>query len=69
MSGSLSSREIIKLLQKDGWELVKITGSHHHFEHPEKRGKVTVPHPVKDMPIGTVKSIETQSGVNVRKRK
>lgn len=40
--------------------------SHLHFKHPSRPGKVTVPHPVKDMPIGTLKSIEKQSGVKLR---
>jgi hypothetical protein len=38
-------------------------GSHQHFKHPNKAGIVTVPHPRKDIPIGTLKSIERQSGV------
>lgn len=57
-----NSREIIKLLKKDGWELVGIKGDHHHFKHPHKKGKVTVPHPNKDLPPKTVKSIFKQVG-------
>lgn len=54
-----SSKEIIKILLKDGWyPYDKATGSHHAFKHPYKTGKVIVPHPKKDLPIGTVKSIE-----------
>ncbi len=49
-----------------GGRLEGVTGSHHHFKHPERPGKVTIPHPQKDMPIGTVKSIERQSGVKLR---
>lgn len=64
--GSKSSRDVIKAIEMDGWVLAKVEGSHHHFKHPEKPGKVTVPHPVKDMPIGTLKSIERQSGVKLR---
>lgn len=33
----MSSREIIKRLKKDGWFLVKVVGSHHHFKHPSKK--------------------------------
>ena len=65
-SGSLGSRDIIRILEGDGWRLVRISGSHHHFKHPAKPGKVTVAHPVKDVPIGTLKSIERQSGVRLR---
>lgn len=57
-----NSREIIKLLNDDGWELVRVKGSHHQFKHAEKRGIVTVPHPNKDLPIRTVKSIYKQAG-------
>lgn len=38
-------------------------GSHHHFKHDVKLGLVTVPHPKKDTPIGTVKSILKQAGL------
>jgi predicted RNA binding protein YcfA (HicA-like mRNA interferase family) len=41
------------------------TGSHKHFKHPAKPGKVTVPHPNKDLTIKTRKSIERQSGVKL----
>ena len=60
-----SSREIIRLLLDDGWYEVGQTGSHHHFKHPTKKGKVTVPHPRRDLPIKTLKSIERQSGVDL----
>jgi predicted RNA binding protein YcfA (HicA-like mRNA interferase family) len=36
--------------------------------HPETEHVVTVPHPRKDVPIGTIKSIEEQSGVKLRRR-
>lgn len=58
-----SSREIIKLLKKDGWYLVGTTGSHHHFKHPTKPNKVTVPHPKKDLPSKTIQSIFRQAGL------
>lgn len=61
---SYSSKEIIKLLIEDGWyEYQSTTGSHHSFKHPLKKGRVVVPHPRKDFPIGTLKSIEKQSGI------
>ncbi|RWO62910.1 type II toxin-antitoxin system HicA family toxin [Mesorhizobium sp.] len=37
------SRKLIKLLEEDGWFEIGITGSHHHFKHPTKPGKVTPP--------------------------
>jgi predicted RNA binding protein YcfA (HicA-like mRNA interferase family) len=62
----MDSRTIIKRLEADGWRLAVIRGSHHHFKHPTKKGKVTVKHPAKDFPIGTLKSIERQSGLTLR---
>lgn len=43
--------------------LVRTKGSHHHFKHQHKKGIVTVPHPKKDVPIGTVKAILKQAGL------
>jgi predicted RNA binding protein YcfA (HicA-like mRNA interferase family) len=59
----MHSREVIKALHAEGWRAVRVSGSHHHFQHPSKAGTVTVPHPVKDLRIGTLKSIERQSGI------
>jgi predicted RNA binding protein YcfA (HicA-like mRNA interferase family) len=60
-----SSREVIRALLDNGWFVVGQTGSHRHFKHSTKRGKVTVPHPSKNLPVGTLKSIERQSGVKL----
>ena len=62
---SKSSREIIALLISDGWFEAGQTGSHRHFKHPMKPGKVTVPHPKHDLPVKTIKSIENASGVRL----
>jgi len=62
----MNSREIIKRLKADGWYEVTITGSHHHFKHPVKKGKVTVPHPKKDIPLKTLISIEKQANLKLR---
>ncbi|CAJ0705225.1 addiction module toxin, HicA family [Ralstonia pickettii] len=59
----MQSGQLIRMLLDDGWQLVRITGSHHHYKHPEKRGLVTVPHPKKDLPIGTVRSIQKAAGL------
>ncbi len=58
----MKSREIIKILENDGWILCSVRGSHHHFKHPNKKGKVTVPHP-KDIPLKTKNSILKQAGL------
>ena len=60
---SYSSREIISILESDGWYEVNQEGSHKQFKHLIKKGRVTVNHPVKDMNIKTLKSIERQSGL------
>lgn len=62
----MDSHTIIRELEADGWTLVHVEGDHHQFRHPVKKGKVTVPHPVKDLPVGTVLSIQKQSGVKLR---
>ena len=62
----MDSRVIIKMLQKDGWYKVDQSDSHIQFKHPLKKGRVTVPHPKKDIPIGTLKSIERQSGIQFK---
>lgn len=66
MGGSVSSRDIIAVLEENGWRLIGVAGDHHHFKHPRNPGKVTVPHPRKDVKLGTVKSIERQSGLRLR---
>lgn len=59
----MDSRKLIIELKADGWVLVRINGSHHHFSHPVKSGLVTVPHPRKELPVGTAKSIRKQAGI------
>ncbi|MBL0942632.1 MAG: type II toxin-antitoxin system HicA family toxin [Alphaproteobacteria bacterium] len=65
----MDSIEIIKTLKKEGWVLKRTKGSHHHFYHPTKKRLVTVPHPQRDIPIGTLKSIERQMGITFEKVK
>jgi predicted RNA binding protein YcfA (HicA-like mRNA interferase family) len=61
MSKMYSSREIIRLLEDDGWYEVRVTGSHHHFKHMEKSGIVTLPHPKKHIGKGLLNSILKQA--------
>lgn len=63
---SYSSREVIKLLKEDGWYEINVTGSHHQFKHPTKKGRTTIKHPDKDIPRKTLDSIEKQSGLTFR---
>lgn len=59
----MKSSSLIKIIETDGWYIVRTKGSHHHFKHLVKKGIVTIPHPKKDVPIGTVKSILKQAGI------
>lgn len=60
----MNSKKLIKLLEKDGWLLVGTRGSHNQYKHPSKKGRVTVPHPKKDIPKGTLLSILKQANLN-----
>jgi predicted RNA binding protein YcfA (HicA-like mRNA interferase family) len=60
------SRKVIEILQRAGWNQIRQKGSHLQFKHPQRPGLVTVPHPNPDLPIGTIKSIEKQSGLKLR---
>jgi predicted RNA binding protein YcfA (HicA-like mRNA interferase family) len=53
------------MLASDGWVIKHQVGSHVQLVHPTKPGKVTVPHPLKDFAIGTVKSIAWQAGLDL----
>jgi predicted RNA binding protein YcfA (HicA-like mRNA interferase family) len=61
---SVSSRELIRLLREHGWEEVAVRGSHHQFRHAHRPGRVTVPHPKKDLPSPTIRSILRQAGLD-----
>ena len=56
----------MRRLKSDVWQLHHVRGSHQQVKHPVKSGRVTVPHPNKDLPVGTIISIERQSGVKLR---
>ncbi|MEI6674137.1 MAG: type II toxin-antitoxin system HicA family toxin [Verrucomicrobiota bacterium] len=58
----VTSRGIISKLKADGWELANVRGSHHQYKHHQRSGRVTVPHPKKDFPRGTLRSIFHQAG-------
>jgi predicted RNA binding protein YcfA (HicA-like mRNA interferase family) len=54
---------VIQRLEREGWVLARVTGSHHQFFHPHKPGqRVTVVHPKKDLNIKTLRSIMKQAG-------
>jgi predicted RNA binding protein YcfA (HicA-like mRNA interferase family) len=59
----MNSKELIKLLERDGWVLRGSKGSHHIFQHPTKLGYITVPHPKKDLGVGLVQKLMKQAGL------
>jgi predicted RNA binding protein YcfA (HicA-like mRNA interferase family) len=62
----MDSGSVISKMEADGWYRVGQKGSHVHFKHPTKIGRATVTHPKKDIPIGTLKNIERQTGLKLR---
>ena len=59
-------REVVRLIEDDGWVLERTVGSHQQFRHPVKPGTVTVPSGgkmAKDVPPGTLNSILKQAGL------
>ena len=63
----MNSQEVINILKRNGWSLDRINGSHHIFVNADRTKHVTVPHPRKDMVLPTLRSIERQSGLKLRK--
>ena len=58
----MNSKEIIKRLKSEGWKKVGGKGDHEKFKHPDKLGHVVIPHPRKDIAIGTLRNIYRQAG-------
>lgn len=54
----MNSKDIIKLAEQNGWVLVRTRGSHHQFKKAGVPMLLTIPHPKKDLPIGTLRQIE-----------
>ena len=63
----MNAREVIRLLEKDGWFLKRTRGSHRVYKHSLKKGSVVIAgHASKDIPIGTLKDIFYQAGLDDR---
>ena len=62
-----SSKEVVRLLLDDGWYLDRQKGSHAQYRHRLKLGTVTVPMGQKDLGPDTLRSIERQCGLPLRK--
>ena len=60
-------RDLVKLIEEDGWRHVKTRGSHRQFKHWAKPGRVTVAgHPGDDVRPGMLKGVLTQAGLKDR---
>jgi predicted RNA binding protein YcfA (HicA-like mRNA interferase family) len=61
---SVKVRDIVRLIEKDGWYWVRTKGSHHQYKHPTKPGLVTIPgNPGDDVASGTLNNILKQAGL------
>lgn len=59
----MKSSEVERVIKADGWQLVRQTGSHRVYRHPEKAGTVVIPWHSKDLPPGTLNNILKQAGL------
>jgi len=65
----MKSRELFKLLAKDGWVEKRQTGSHVIMVHPIKEGEIVAPfHGAKEVKTGTLNAILKQAGIKTAKR-
>ncbi len=63
-------RDVIKMIETDGWYLAATRGSHRQYKHPAKPGRVTIAgHPGDDLAPGTLNSILKQAQLKKGKRK
>lgn len=60
---TMRSVELIRELEKAGWVLKRVRGSHHVFTHPQRRDRVVVPHPKHELGVGLVAKIRKQAGL------
>jgi predicted RNA binding protein YcfA (HicA-like mRNA interferase family) len=59
----MRSADLIRELEKAGWVLKRVRGSHHVFVHLQRRGIVVVPHPKRELGVGLVAAIRKQAGL------
>jgi predicted RNA binding protein YcfA (HicA-like mRNA interferase family) len=64
-AGAMKVRDLLHILVDDGWQVLRTSGSHRQLGHPLKRGTVTLSgKPGDDVPIGTLRSVLRQAGIN-----
>jgi predicted RNA binding protein YcfA (HicA-like mRNA interferase family) len=59
----MNSVDLIRQLEREGWLLAKVRGSHHVFRHPSRPGHVSVPHPRKDLGKGLTRQLMKLAGL------
>jgi predicted RNA binding protein YcfA (HicA-like mRNA interferase family) len=57
-----NSRQLVRMLERDGWKLDRVNGDHHTFKHPAREKIITITHPRKDLPIGLVRRMYKLAG-------
>ncbi len=60
---TMTSDELIRRMEKNGWVLRGVKGSHHVYTHPQRPGHVSVPHPKKDLGVGLLEKLMKQTGL------
>ncbi|MFW5804404.1 MAG: type II toxin-antitoxin system HicA family toxin [bacterium] len=61
---SVTPKKLCKILEDKGFQLKRIRGSHHYYQHPEKKLITVVPMHKKDLPKGTLLAILKQAGID-----
>ncbi len=59
----MKPKELMKAVEKDGWQLERVRGSHHIYKHPTKPGRLTIPLHNTDMKPGTLNQILKAAGL------
>lgn len=59
----MDSRDLIREIEDAGWFFVGAEGSHHHFKHGTRKGKITIPHPRKDIHPKIIKEVRRKAGL------
>lgn len=63
----MDSKTLIRLLERNGWQLRGVKGSHHVYTHPARPGHLSVPHPKKDLGTGLVAKLLKEAGLKGEK--
>ena len=57
-------RDVVRMIEMDGWYMIQSRGSHRQYKHATKKGRVTIAgHPNDDLGPGTLNSILKQAGL------